>query len=159
MIPLPEIIATKLTLPMQLTCSRVAAWLLHSASIDVVRNGNVLEVRGTAMEVAEACSGMRSLFALTTLAIMYGYLFERKVWIRGMLALAALPIAILTNSMRIAVTGVLAYGLGTVGSSGAGHVLFGCLVFLLAIILLFGCHKAIRRCVRRDIPEEARLPA
>src|SRR5256885_10762330 len=107
MIPIPAIVFNQITFPLQLLASRVAAGVLPWAGVPVLREGNVINLPAMALEVAEACSGMRSLLSLATLAIIYGYLMEPRISIRVILALASLPIAIAANSLRIVGTGLL----------------------------------------------------
>ncbi|MGA8761459.1 MAG: exosortase, partial [Candidatus Sulfotelmatobacter sp.] len=107
MIPIPAIVFNQITFPLQLLASRLASGTLALLGVPVLREGNVLILSTMALEVAEACSGIRSLMSLATLAIIYGYLMERRVATRLLLALAALPIAVVANSLRIVGTGLL----------------------------------------------------
>src|SRR5438094_3984296 len=107
MIPIPAIIFNQITFPLQLLASRVAAGVLPWAGVPVLREGNVIRLPAMALEVAEACSGIRSLLSLVTLAIIYGYMLERRISVRVALALASVPIAVAANSLRIMGTGLL----------------------------------------------------
>src|SRR5947209_13805470 len=80
MVPIPAIVFSQITFPLQIFASKVAAWSLPLLGVPVLREGNVITLPAMPLEVAEACSGIRSLLSLTTLAIMYGYLMEKKIW-------------------------------------------------------------------------------
>jgi exosortase len=94
MIPIPTIVFNKVTFPLQLLASQVAATVLPLLGVPILREGNVINLPAMALEVAEACSGIRSLISLITLAIIYSYLMEKRLWVRWLLALASVPIAV-----------------------------------------------------------------
>ena len=96
MIPIPAIIFNEIAFPLQLLASRCAEWTLSTAHIPVLREGNIIVLANTTLEVAEACSGIRSLISLVTLAIIYGYFTDDRVWARVVLTLAAVPVAVAT---------------------------------------------------------------
>ena len=107
MIPIPTIVFNQITFPLQLLASKVAAAVLPVLGVPILREGNVINLPSMALEVAEACSGIRSLMSLVTLAIIYGYLMEKRLWVRWLLAVASVPIAVAANSVRIIGTGLL----------------------------------------------------
>ena len=88
MIPIPAIVFSQITLPLQMLASKLAAGTLPICGVPVLREGNIINLPAMPLEVAQACSGIRSLMSLMTLAIMYGYLVERRIWVRVALALA-----------------------------------------------------------------------
>ena len=88
MIPIPTIVLNQITFPLQLLASQVAAAILPVLGVPVLREGNVMNLAAMPLEVAVACSGIRSLMSLVTLAIIYGYLLEKRLWVRWFLALA-----------------------------------------------------------------------
>src|SRR5438270_12768067 len=94
MIPIPVIIFPQGTFPLQLLASKLASAALAALGVPVLREGNVIQLPAMPLEVAEACSGIRSLLSLTTLSIIYGYLLERRLAVRVTLALASIPIAV-----------------------------------------------------------------
>ena len=96
-IPLPTILFNQITFPLQLLASRFASDLLQLAQVPVLRDGNIIQLPAMPLEVAEACSGIRSLMSLFTVAVIYGYFLERATWRRVVLALSALPIAVTAN--------------------------------------------------------------
>jgi exosortase D (VPLPA-CTERM-specific) len=142
MIPIPNLLMSQITFPLQLLAARLASALLELVIV-VHREGNVIWTVNGPLDVVEACSGIRSLLSLVTLAIIYGYLLESRKWVRVVLACAAVPIAVATNSFRVFVTGLLVqYGYRD-EAEGAPHALTGILIFTLALAMLFAVHRLI----------------
>ena len=103
----------------------------------------MIQLPAMALEVAEACSGIRSLLSLVTLSIIYGYMLERRIIVRVVLALASIPIAVAANSSRIIGTGLLVQYWDPDKAEGFFHVFSGWLIFVVSLALLFLLHKAI----------------
>lgn len=143
MIPVPAIIFNQIAFPLQLLASRFAELGLNGLGIPVLREGNVIQLAATSLEVAEACSGIRSLVSLLTLGIVYGYFQEKRISVRVLLAAATVPVAILANGFRVAGTGVAAHVYGEEAAQGFFHSFSGWVVFLTAFAILFVVHKAI----------------
>ena len=143
MIPVPNILFNQITFPLQLLASKVASTVLPRLGVPVFREGNVIQLPAMALEVAEACSGIRSLLSLVTLAIIYGYLLERRIAIRVALALSAIPIAVMANSTRIVGTGLLVQYWDPEKAEGFFHAFSGWMIFIVSLSLLFLLHKAI----------------
>src|SRR5580704_16611097 len=143
MIPIPAIIFNQITFPLQLLASKLAASILPLLGVPVLREGNIINLPALPLEVAEACSGIRSLLSLATLAVVYGYLMEPRVWIRVLLALASIPIAVVANSLRIVGTGLLVQYFGRDAAEGFFHTFSGWLVFVVSLFLLFAVHQLI----------------
>lgn len=143
MIPIPSLILQQITFPLQLLASKLATVLLQLVSVPVLRQGNVIVLAAMPLDVAEACSGIRSLLTLVTLAIMYGYLMESRVWVRVTLACSAIPIAVAANSFRIFGTGLLVQYWDPDKAEGFFHVFSGWLIFVVAMIMLFAVHRLI----------------
>lgn len=144
MIPIPAIVFNQITFPLQLLASRLASGLLSSLGVPVLREGNVIVLSAMALEVAEACSGIRSLMSLATLAIIYGYLMERRVVTRVLLAVAALPIAVAANSLRIVGTGLLVQYWDPEKAEGFFHLFSGWLIFVVSLFMLYFLHRVVR---------------
>jgi exosortase len=144
MIPIPAIIFNQITFPLQLLASRVASATLPLLGVPVLREGNIILLPQMALEVAEACSGIRSLLSLLMLAIIYGYLMETRMRIRVVLALAAIPIAVAANSLRIVGTGVLIQYWDPGKAEGFFHAFSGWLIFVVSLAMLFLLHHALR---------------
>jgi exosortase len=144
MIPLPALILNQITFPLQFLASNVASSLLSSLGVPVLREGNIIQLPTMSLEVVEACSGIRSLVSLVTLAIIYGYLQESSAALRVILAVAAVPIAIAANSLRVTGTGLLGVYWGPDKAEGFFHTFSGWIIFILALGMLFVAHRALR---------------
>ena len=149
MIPIPTILFNQITFPLQLQASKVAAFTLPLFGVPILREGNVINLPAMSLEVAEACSGIRSLMSLTTLAVIYGYLMERRVWVRWLLALASIPIAIVANSVRIIGTGLLVQYWDPDKADGFFHASWGWIIFVLSLLMLYALHAVVRLLLRR----------
>jgi exosortase len=145
MVPLPAIIFNQIAFPLQLVASRAGASTLEMAGVPVLREGNVLVLATTKLEVAEACSGIRSLVSLLTLAIVLGQLVLRRRWTRVALTLSAVPVAIAANAARVAGTGLAAHFWSPEAAEGFFHAFSGWIVFAAAFgVLLLLQRLALR---------------
>lgn len=144
MIPIPAIIFNQIAFPLQLFASRLAAELLPLLGVPTLRLGNVIQLPVMTLEVVEACSGIRSLVSLTTLAIIYGYLLEPRIWKRVVLAISAIPIAVAANGLRIVGTGLLGEYWDPEKAEGFFHTFSGWLIFVLSLLLLFAVHGLMK---------------
>jgi len=145
MIPLPVLIYNQITFPLQFLSSQLAATGIDALHIPVLREGNLLILPNYTLEVVEACSGIRSLMTLLTLAICYGYLTERRTWARITLLVLAVPIAVASNGIRIIGTGILTYFYGPGAAEGFFHAFSGWVIFVAALVLLLGTHWVLRK--------------
>lgn len=160
--PIPAIIFNKIAFPLQLFASRCAVWSMSMLGIPVLRQGNIIELKPLnsfdtkKLEVVEACSGIRSLMTLLTLAVVFayfthtpsdddpgsgkrfGWLKSYWFWRAAIIVASAVPIAILTNAFRVSGTGVLAHYYGTTVADGFFHSFSGWAIYIVAFILLFG---------------------
>ena len=143
MVPLPAIIFNQLALPLQLLASRAGESVLSLAGIPVLREGNILQLPTRTFEVAEACSGIRSLVSLLMLGIVLGYFTERRTGARIVIALAAIPIAIIANAARVAGTGMASELVSPALAEGFFHTFSGWLMFVVAFAGLMGVQRAI----------------
>lgn len=167
-IPIPTIIFNKIAFPLQLFASRCAVEAMRLFDIPVLRDGNVIELmplgglKTKKLEVVEACSGIRSLMTLVTLAVVFAYfthprstnkgdggwlasLRDFATWRSLLIVLSAIPIAIITNALRVSGTGVLAHYYGTEVADGFFHSFSGWVVYVLAFLLLFGFAAVLDR--------------
>jgi exosortase len=147
MIPIPAILFNQVAFPLQLVASQAGAAVLAALSIPVLREGNVIVLAHTSLEVAEACSGIRSLISLLTLGVLYGYFTDRRPAVRVAIALSTVPIAIVANAGRVAGTGIAAHYYGPEAAQGFFHTFSGWLVFVVALALLFLLTRALIRMV------------
>jgi exosortase len=144
MIPIPAILFNQIAFPLQLLSSQAGEVALRAFAIPVLREGNVMVLASTTLEVAEACSGIRSLITLLTLGIVYGYFIDPRGGVRVLLAVATVPIAVFTNGVRVAGTGVAAHLYGTSAAEGFFHTFSGWMVFVTAFVLLLTISRIIR---------------
>jgi exosortase D (VPLPA-CTERM-specific) len=143
MIPPPAIILQEATFPLQLLAARLATLMIEIVGVPVHREGNVLSLANGSLDVVQACSGIRSLLSLVTLAIIYGYLLEKRLWVRVVLAASAIPIAVFANGFRIFGTGMLVQYWDPEKAEGFFHTFQGWLIFVVSLILLFTVHGLI----------------
>lgn len=176
-IPIPQIIFNKIAFPLQIWASQVAEWGIGLFGIPAVRKGNVIELvplgltEVVGLEVVEACSGIRSLMTLVTLALILGYFTRERrnsvvqSWqqlIRKpdshrivLLMASAIPIALLTNAARVTATGLLTYFYGQETAEGPWHDLSGSVVFLTALVFLILVNYGLKRIFRTQTPNHA----
>jgi exosortase len=151
MVPLPAIIFNKIAFPLQLLASNVGEYTINSLDIPILREGNVLILANAKLEVAEACSGIRSLVSLFTLGLVFGYFVDQRAWVRGVIALSSVPVAILANGLRVASAGVAAHNFGPAGAEGLFHEFSGWVVFVIAFLMMM----VIQRLLQKFLPPPA----
>jgi exosortase D (VPLPA-CTERM-specific) len=144
MIPIPAIVFNQITFPLQLLASQVASTVLPVLGVPVLREGNVINLAAMPLEVAQACSGIRSLMSLVALAIIYGYLLEKRLWVRWLLAIAAVPITVVANDVRIVGTGLLVQYWNPQAAEGFFHASWGVLTFVISLGMFCALHGLIR---------------
>ena len=144
MVPIPAVIYNQITFPLQLLASRVAEDAISFLQIPIIREGNVLELASQKLNVVEACSGIRSLLTLTFLSLVYGYFCEKRMWIRIVLFLSTIPIAIAANSGRVTLTGVVAQFKPEL-AEGLFHEAQGWVIFMVAFAILAMLHQILIR--------------
>jgi exosortase len=154
MIPMPAIVFNQIAFPLQLIASSVGAQALSTWGIPVLREGNLIVLANTTLEVAEACSGIRSLISLLTLGILYGYFTDPRGSMRVGIALATVPVAVAANGLRVAGTGIAAHYYGAEAATGFFHTFSGWLVFVASFVMLF----AIARVLSWLVPVGPGLP-
>lgn len=144
MVPIPAIIFNQITFPLQLLATRVAEVALSLIGIPVLRDGNVLELPSQKLNVVEACSGIRSLLSLSFLSLVYAYFFDQKPWMRLVLFLATIPIAITANAARVTITGILSEWKPEL-AKGFFHDFEGWVLFMVALSILVAFHQLFNR--------------
>jgi exosortase len=154
MVPLPTLILSEVTFPLQFLASNLASSLLALVGVPVLREGNIIQLPTMSLEVVEACSGIRSLVSLVTLSLMYGYLMEASTLLRVTLALAGIPIAIAANSLRVMGTGLLGLYWGPDKAEGFFHTFSGWVIFILALGMLLGLHRVLRFLGQAFVPRK-----
>ncbi|HEY7390294.1 MAG TPA: exosortase/archaeosortase family protein [Bryobacteraceae bacterium] len=131
MLPKLAIVYNQATLPLQLLASRIAATMLTVTGIGVIREGNILDVGGHRVAVAEACNGIRFLLPLGFLAVVFAYVSDPKAWMRLAILAAVIPVAIIANALRVAVAAWL-----PAFDSGMPHEAEGAVIFVLSLSAL-----------------------
>ncbi|MBU1193720.1 MAG: exosortase/archaeosortase family protein [Proteobacteria bacterium] len=137
MVPVPESIVGMISLPLQLFATDISAFLIHAVNVPVYQEGNMLYFAQTQLEVAEACSGIRSITALTMLSVLFVYLLEFTLWKKVVILLSAVPIALIANIVRVTGTGILAHFFGAQVARGFLHDFSGMVVFIFGLAVLF----------------------
>lgn len=143
MIPLPYVVYYQLTFPLQIESSRWAAGLLELAGMPVVREGNILNLEGYTLEVVTACSGLRSIMTLGTMALFFTDLLRLSLVGRALLVIASIPVAVAANVARLALTACIAAIGGAEAAESFLHELSGVVVFISGLIALFAVGKGL----------------
>jgi exosortase len=147
MVPIPAVIYNTITFKLQLLASHLAEDALTLLNVPVAREGNVLELPNQKLQVVEACSGIRSLLSLTFLSLVYGYFFEKRTWVRWVLFLSTIPIAIVANGSRVTITGLMTQIKAEL-AEGFFHEAQGWVIFMVGLGLLIVWHQMINRTTR-----------
>jgi exosortase len=143
MLPKLAIVYNQATLPLQLLASRMAAGILTFSGIGVIREGNILDVGGHRIEVAEACDGIRYLLPLGFIGVLFAYLVDSKAWMRVVLLAVAAPVAMVANAVRVA-----AAGASPRLATGGLHTLSGVVLFALSLATLAFVHRFVNAAYR-----------
>jgi len=151
LVPVPYSLISLVSMPLQLMATKVSAALIQNCSIPVYREGNMLYFVQTQLEVAEACSGIRSVMALTMLSFVFCYLSREGWWRKALLVVAAIPIALLANIVRVTGTGILAHFYGDQVARGFLHEFSGLVVFAFGLLLLFLVFSVANRKKANDV--------
>jgi exosortase len=136
MVPIPVIIYDSMTMPLKLFVAKASVNGLIFFGYPVLREGNIIMLPNITLEVADACSGLRSLMSLIALSVAFAFLTQRGAWKKWVLIVSALPVAVITNIMRVFVTGVLAKHYGSVAAEGFFHEFAGFMVFFVAMVIM-----------------------
>ena len=147
MVPIPAIIYNRITFPLQIYASEAADSVLGLLGYAVLREGNILELPSQRLSVVEACSGIRSLLSLSFLALVYGYFFEKKNWVRVALFLSTIPIAMIANAARVTLTGILSE-IKPELAEGFFHEFSGWVIFMIALAIMVGLHQLVIRSLK-----------
>jgi exosortase len=137
MIPPPTIVFGDVALALQLLASRLGEGMLRTAGVAVLRDGNVLTLGNVTLQVTEACSGIHSMMSLVTIGVLFGYLCDLNTGRRTLLTLAAIPLAIVLNGLRIAAAGVAASQFGPQAAEGPMHLASGWLIFVAGLAFMW----------------------
>lgn len=135
-VPLPPFLNNLFTFNLKLISSALSVNMMQWAGLSVFREGNVIDIGVTQLQVVDACSGLRYVYPLFLMGLMFAYLFHRKLWHRMVIILATIPISIFANALRIAVTGFLSVHVSRELADGFFHGFSGWLVFLVSFVFL-----------------------
>ena len=149
MVPLPYLIYDSIAFPLKLFAARVATESLFYVGVPVFREGNIIHLASQTLEVADACSGIRSLLSLISLGVVYAYFTEAQVWKRVVIVASTVPIAIAANAFRVTGTGILTHYVSPEAAEGFFHTFSGWLVFVVAFVLLFAVGGLLKVVGRR----------
>ena len=142
MVPIPTVIYTQITFPLQLIASTTAEHAISLLQIPIIRTGNVLELADQKLNVVEACSGIRSLLTLSFISLVYGFFFEKRTWVRVVLFFATIPIAIIANASRVTMTGVVSQ-IKPELAEGFFHEAEGWVIFVISFMILVFTHQSL----------------
>lgn len=152
--PLPSFFDSALSLQLRLWSSQLGVSFIRAAGVSVLLEGNIIDLGATKLEVADACSGLRYLLPLMTLAVIIAYLFRAPLWKRVIVFLSSIPITVLMNSLRIAFIGITVDRWGDSMAQGALHDFEGWIVFMFSTAAVYGVALALahvrRTSARRD---------
>ena len=136
MFPVPNFINTRIMLQLRMISSKLGVAMIRAYGLPVARNGNIIDLGFTKLQVVDACSGLHSLISLIVLGLLLVYFFKDHIWKRAVLLLSTIPLAIVTNSMRIAMTAILYKYFGAGFAEGFFHKFSGLLIFAICIPVL-----------------------
>lgn len=136
MVPIPAIIYDSMTMPLKLLVTKVSVKGLLVLGYPVMSEGNIIVLPNVTLEVADACSGLRSLMSLIALSVAFAYISQKKTWKKWLLIFSALPVAVFTNILRVFFTGILAKHYGRAAAEGFFHEFAGFMVFFVAMVLM-----------------------
>lgn len=143
MVPLPAIIWNKLSFPLALFASKISADLVSAIGLSIFREGNILTLPNITLQVADACSGLRSLTTLLALSAFVAFISDHTALKKWILFLAGVPIAIISNIIRLTATAILARHFGAPVAQGFIHEFSGWVVFVLGLVMLLGVNALL----------------
>jgi exosortase D (VPLPA-CTERM-specific) len=167
MFPPPSFVASKLSFQLKLLSSTAGVKMMHLAGMSAFREGNVIDIGFTQLQVVDACSGLRYLFPIILLGILLGYFYRLNTWRWFVLVFSTLPVIVFINGVRIALTGYLYQFFGSAVAEGFFHDFAGWFTFMVALALLLPEIQVLKRIpigrrgesFEEKLPEEIARPA
>ena len=144
MVPVPSYAVGQVSWQLQAAASTASSAVLRLLSVPVYQDGNLLHLPNYVLEVKQACSGSRSIFALLALALILGLSVERKWWARVLLVTAAPILAVGANIVRIVGTGLIARQWGSLAANESLHATWGIVVFVIAVTGLLALQRSLQ---------------
>lgn len=145
MVPIPYIIYDAAAFPLKLFVTKVSVLSMKALGVVVLQEGNILMFPNITLEVADACSGLRSIMSLLALGAAYAFVFFPRARDRVILILSTLPIAVFTNCLRVIATGILAQYFGSAAAEGFFHEFAGLFVFAGAVVMFVALGAVLKR--------------
>ena len=145
MVPLPYMLYDAVAFPLRLVAAQIAAWGIGLFGIPVYLEGNVVHLPNVILNVVDACSGIRSLISLLAVGVILAYLILPKRWPKFLVVALVLPVAVITNALRVTMAGVLAEFVGPETLEGVMHDFVGWIVFMAGFIILLGLTALIKK--------------
>ncbi len=136
MFPFPNFINTKILLNLKIISSQLGVKILQLYGMSAYREGNIIDLGFTQLQVVDACSGLRYVIPLVVLSLLMAYWFRGSFWKKAVLVFSSLPLAIVVNSFRIAMTGILYGSWGPEVAEGFFHGFSGWLIFIFTLPVL-----------------------
>lgn len=133
MFPFPSFINNRITLQLKMISSKLGVWMMRAYGMSAHRDGNVIDLGFTQLQVVDACSGLRYLFPMIVLSILIAYFYHGRLWKKIILVLTSIPLTIFSNSLRIALTGILSERFGSAVIEGFFHDFEGWLIFMITL--------------------------
>jgi exosortase D (VPLPA-CTERM-specific) len=155
LVPLPAILDRTIGVFLKSISSKLGGYIIQLSGLSVHVSGNIIDLGVTQLQVVDACSGLRFVFPLLALGVIYAYLFEKMAWKRVVCVVATVPIAIFTNVLRIASTGILTHFFGPKMAEGFFHDFSGWIIFMVAFFFLFILSQLLKLVPQ---PQSATLP-
>ena len=153
MVPVPVSIISLVSFPLQLFATKISTFLIHALSIPAYREGNMVYFAQTQLEVAEACSGIRSIMSFTMLSFIFAYMMDKSWKKRIFIVLSAIPLALFANIVRVTGTGILAHFYGDKVARGFLHEFSGLAIFAFGFILLSFEYLLLNKVKKRNKPD------
>jgi len=143
-LPPPDSVVAAITQPIKIVISQVAVWLLHGLGYPIANSGVMIQIAQYELLVAAACAGLNSILSLSAICLFYGYLRHRSDAVQlFFIALAIIPVAILSNFVRVLILILITYYFGEAAAQGFLHNFAGLTMFLVALMSIFAYDEAV----------------